>query len=201
MTSWHAAGSYYEACNCEAVCPCRSVGGRPGSRATYERCEFALSWRVVDGMFGEVPLDGLAAVLAAWYSEEESGSPWRVVLYVDERGDQQQQDALADIFLGRAGGTSASNYGGAIQTVHRIRPAVIDLDHRPDQWRIAVGSHVLVTGGERVPLVETIACGIPGQDRPGAEILTTLLRVDDEPLRWEVRDRTGFATDFAFVSD
>ena len=27
---WRVRGSYFEGCNCEAICPCRSVGGRPG---------------------------------------------------------------------------------------------------------------------------------------------------------------------------
>ena len=198
MRTWHAAGSYFEACNCEAICPCRSVGGRPGSRASYDRCEFALSWQVLDGQFADVPLAGLAVVLAGWYAEDEPDSPWRIVLYVDKRGEREQQDALADIFLGRAGGTPALNYGGAIGTVHRVRPAAIELDHRPRHWRIADESRVLVTGAETVSSDETIGCGIPGQDHPGEEIRTKLLRVDDEPLSWEVRDRTGFATDFAY---
>jgi len=30
---WRVQASYFEACNCEAICPCRSVGGRPGQRA------------------------------------------------------------------------------------------------------------------------------------------------------------------------
>lgn len=31
---WEVAGSYFEACNCEAICPCRKVGrpARSGHR-------------------------------------------------------------------------------------------------------------------------------------------------------------------------
>jgi hypothetical protein len=31
--------SYFEACNCEAVCPCRRLDERLGGRATYETCD------------------------------------------------------------------------------------------------------------------------------------------------------------------
>ncbi|MGO8958205.1 MAG: DUF1326 domain-containing protein [Streptosporangiaceae bacterium] len=43
------AGSYFETCNCEAVCPCRRVGERAGGRSTYGICQFALSWLISRG--------------------------------------------------------------------------------------------------------------------------------------------------------
>ena len=32
---WSIAGSYLEACNCEAICPCRRIGGVSGGRSTF----------------------------------------------------------------------------------------------------------------------------------------------------------------------
>ena len=46
---WRVVGSYFEACNCEAICPCRSVGGRPGGPSTYGECFGTLSWHIHDG--------------------------------------------------------------------------------------------------------------------------------------------------------
>ena len=56
------AGSYLEACNCEAICPCRRIGGVAGGRSTFGVCTGALSWMVQDGRAGDVDLSGLAAV-------------------------------------------------------------------------------------------------------------------------------------------
>jgi len=42
----HISGTYLEACNCEAICPCHSVGGRPGGPSSYGQCFGALSWHV-----------------------------------------------------------------------------------------------------------------------------------------------------------
>ena len=39
---WEVAGSYFEACNCDAVCPCRRVDGRVGGRSTHGVCQLAL---------------------------------------------------------------------------------------------------------------------------------------------------------------
>ena len=35
---WRIAGSYFESCNCEAICPCRKIDGVPGGRSTYDEC-------------------------------------------------------------------------------------------------------------------------------------------------------------------
>jgi hypothetical protein len=55
--------------------------------------------------------------------------PWEVVPYVDQGASDGQQAALADIFLGRAGGTVANLYGPAIGEVYAVRPARITLEH------------------------------------------------------------------------
>ena len=49
---WQVAGSYLEACNCEAICPCRRIGGTGGGRSTYGECLGALSWMVSRGWRG-----------------------------------------------------------------------------------------------------------------------------------------------------
>lgn len=63
--AWTVSGSYFEACNCEAVCPCRSQGGRDGGRSTstYGSCDFVLSWVIRDGRAEGVVLDGLSVVM------------------------------------------------------------------------------------------------------------------------------------------
>ena len=195
---WEVAGSYFEACNCDAICPCRIVGDKPGSRSTYGICQFALSWLVHSGHLDDVELDGLAVVLAGWYDEEEPSSPWSVNLYVDDRSTDEQHHALADIFLGRIAGGTMQNYGRAIGTTHHIRRAHIQLSHEPRRWRIKAGTYVSVSASRPVESEEPLACGIPGLDRPGQEVVSDELRVTDSPLEWDVRERCGFATDFHY---
>jgi hypothetical protein len=33
--SWSVRGSYYESCNCEAVCPCRRLNGKAGGNMPF----------------------------------------------------------------------------------------------------------------------------------------------------------------------
>jgi hypothetical protein len=80
LLPWAIAGTYLEACNCEAICPCRRVGGRPGGRSTNGICTGALSWRVSDGHAGDLDLSGLGVVLVLRYDDDEPGSPWSFFL-------------------------------------------------------------------------------------------------------------------------
>jgi hypothetical protein len=110
MARWRVAGPYVEACSCEAICPCRHVGGRDNTRATYQLCQFAIAWTVREGHFSSADLSGLDVVMAGYWDEDEAGTPWRVILYVDSKAGEAESSALADIFLGRAGGPPAKNY-------------------------------------------------------------------------------------------
>lgn len=197
---WAVAGSYFEACSCDAICPCRSVGGRPGGRSTTGTCEFALSWHVEQGHGGRFDLAGLDLVLAGFYRDDDPGSPWEIVAYVDERADADQARWMSDIFTGRVGGHPGATFGAQIATVHSVRSARIELEHQPGWWAMGVEGHVRVTASQVVACDETVACGIPGLDRPGQELIADVLAVDDVPLAWEVEGRCAFATDFEYGS-
>ena len=101
---YRIAGAYFESCNCDAICPCRTVGGVVGGSSTHGVCFGILSWHVCNGHANDIPVDGLNAALVYSYSDDEEGSPWGFNLHVDERGDDAQRAALADILVGNVGG-------------------------------------------------------------------------------------------------
>src|SRR5205823_11746816 len=110
VPDWELAGTYLESCNCDAICPCRRIGGRAGGRSTHGICFGALSWWIESGRCGEVDLSDLAVVLASRYSDDEPGSPWSYFLYLDERADAAQHEALSEIFTGARGGTALEQF-------------------------------------------------------------------------------------------
>ena len=200
---WRVRGSYFEACNCEAICPCRSVGGRPGGPSSFGECFGALSWYVHQGHAGSTDLSSLRAVLSIRYLDRvRPSTPWEVVLYVDQDASEQQRAALAGIFLGRAGGTVARQYGPAIGEVHAVRPARITLEHTAARKRIDVVGYLTVEAEGDASEPGDVRCGIPGFDHPGTELHGDLLRSTDPALRWEVRGRrnAAFTTDFDYRS-
>ncbi len=153
---------------------------------------------------GGTDLSALQAVLSIRYLDAvQPSTPWEVVLYVDQAASDEQQDALADIFLGRAGGTVARLYGPAIGDVYAIRPARITLEHAAPRKRIGVGGYLTVEAEGDASEPGDVRCGIPGFDHPGTELHGQALRSTDPALRWEVRGRrnAAFSTDFDYVSD
>jgi hypothetical protein len=196
-------GTYFEGCNCDAICPCRSVGGLPGGPSTYGVCFGSLSWHVLEGHADGRDLADLRAVLSIRYRDDVTPStPWEVVLYVDEAADQAQQDALSAILLGRAGGSVADLYGPAIGDVHAVRRARIMLEHVEARKRIDVVGYLTVEAEEEASAPGEVRCGIPGFDHPGTELFGTELGSRDPALRWEIRGRrhAAFTTDFDYAS-
>lgn len=200
---WRVRGSYFEGCNCEAICPCRSVGGRPGGPSTFGECFGALSWHIQEGHADDIDLSDLRTVLSLrYYDRVQPSTPWEVVLYVDDRADGDQLDALADIFLGRAGGTVSQLYGPAIGDVHAVRRARITLEHVAARKRIDVLGYLTVEAEGEASESGDVQCGIPGFDHPGTELHGDVLWSTDPALRWEVRGRrnASFTTDFDYTS-
>lgn len=204
---WRVQGSYFEVCNCDAPCPCRRKGGRPGTGSQFPTCDFVLSWLIRDGHFGANDLCDLRVALAGRWDNEEAATPgrpahaWHVILYVDERADENQRSALADIFLGRAGGATFQNYARAIGQVHAVKPARIEVDHTRGREWLRIGDSVRAAIARAFPVDEPITCGIPGHDKPGQEMMAYLMHVDDDPLRWTFTGRCGFSTEFDYQSE
>lgn len=207
-TNWRVVGTYYEVCNCEAICPCRRQGDKPGGRSSYDTCDFVLSWFICSGKTDELDLSNLGVALAGRWDNAEPSKPgfpefrppWRVTLYVDDRGSADQQRALADIFLGRAGGTTLRNYAIAIGEVYAVRRANIELDHTPNRERIRIASFVMAETKESLTTSRRISCGIAGHDNPGRELIAGPVRVTDMPHDFAWEGRCGFATRFDYRS-
>ncbi len=202
MSDWQLAGTYLEACNCDAICPCRRIGGRAGGRSTHGICLGALSWWIESGHAGDVDLSELAVVLASRYSDDEDRSPWTYVLYVDERADPAQQAALAEIYTGGRGGTALEQFPWAFKpaTLLGVRPAAIEVDHTPGRGWFRAAGEVSVRIREPVPDQETVTCVIPGHHRTGREVLTDLLEVDAGPLEFELSGTCGYESTFSYSS-
>jgi hypothetical protein len=104
-TSWRIKGDYFENCNCDVVCPCLFSTKAPmTSTPTEGACEVPFAFHIDEGAFGDTSLDGLNAVVILRTPGPMGEGNASVALYVDERGDDAQREALTAIFSGAAGG-------------------------------------------------------------------------------------------------
>jgi hypothetical protein len=199
--AWRIRGDYFESCNCEAICPCRRVDGVAGGRSTYGECLGVLTWLIADGAAGDVRLDGLKLALATRYHDDEPGSPWSFVVYVDARADEEQRGVLEAIYTGRLGGDALRHFPWAWKESRllAVRQVEIDVSHEPRRQWLRIRDHVSVhirgaRGGG-----ETVTCVIPGHDQSGEELVADELRVDDEALGFEYHGNCGYAAPFDYA--
>ena len=142
---WAISGTYLEACNCEAICPCRTVGGRKGGRSTYGTCLGALSWRIEEGDAGDVALSGLNVVLALRYEDDEPGSPGTSsststigpTSLSETRSRRSSSDGWGDSCEQFPWAFKASNLLG-------VRAAPIEIEHTPGRGWFRAGGEVSV---------------------------------------------------------
>jgi hypothetical protein len=200
-SEWNVKGTYFEVCNCDAICPCRRQGSMKGGNSSYGICEFLLSWRIDEGSYDGTSLANLNVGLAGRYEDSDPDRVWHVVLYVDERGNAKQQKYLENIFLGRVGGTAYRNYACQITEVYSVRPARIELDHTKNNEHIKIGSSISAKTQAPVNSTVGVSCGIPGHDQPGQEVIAEHFQVKDSPFNFQFEGRCGFATKFSYKSD
>ena len=132
MANWSVQGTYVEACNCEAVCPCIFF-----SPPTEGSCTVMIGWHIDQGSFEDTSLDGLNAALLAQSPGHMKDGGWKVALYVDEGADEAQNQALMGIFSGQAGGHIA-NLGPLIGEVMGARPAAISINASNGDFSLSV---------------------------------------------------------------
>jgi hypothetical protein len=199
-TAWQIRGSYFESCNCDPICPCRRIDGVAGGRSTHGICAGVLSWLIQEGDADGTGLAGLKVALALRYDDDEPGSPWTWILYLDEQATETQRRALEAIFTGRLGGDAQTHFPWAWKPSRlvAVRPVAIELDHtRRRQW-LRIRNQVTVRIRERFPDEAAVTCVIPGHDRDGEELVADELAVDDGPLSFEFRGKCGYATTFDY---
>ncbi len=102
-TKWSIRGEYMESCNCDYLCPC--VYTNPQGPVTYDHCTAVLVFRIDDGNFGGVRLDGLKFAFVLRSGKVMADGNWIFAVVVDDAADASQRTALAQLAGGDAGGT------------------------------------------------------------------------------------------------
>jgi hypothetical protein len=160
-----------------------------------------LSWLIEDGQVEATELSGLAVALANRYSDDESGSPWTWILYLDQRASAEQRSALEEIYTGRLGGDALTHFPWAWKPSElvAVRPAEIEVDHAKRRQWLRIRDRVTVQIRDRYEGSEAVTCVIPGHDRNGEELVADELTVSDGPLEYSLRGVCGYGATFDYA--
>jgi hypothetical protein len=99
--SWRIAGSYFETCSCDVVCPCTaslSLG------ATNDYCRVVLVFDVKEGDVEGVDVSGLTVAAVAETPKVMTDGNWRLGVFIDADASDQQAEKLGGVFSGALGG-------------------------------------------------------------------------------------------------
>src|SRR5215469_649629 len=197
--SWKIAGSYFEACNCNIACPCVFTGP-----PTDGECTALIAWHIDQGNFEEIRLDGLNAVFAAHSPGHMMEVKWKVALYVDERANQGQRDALTQIFSGQAGGHLAG-LAPLIGEVLGVKSAQIEYRSEGKRRSLCLGSvaQMEIEGLTGQDGGDVTISGHPFTPVPGFPAVVAKskqMRFSDYGLKCEVSNKNGFFSPFAYQS-
>ncbi len=132
---WNIAGEYFESCNCDLICACLVQADTP-----RDRCDAALAFHIDNGTYGQTNLDGLSAVLVVSFpgpGKMRNGN-WTAAVYVDEKGSKEQQEALGNIFSGKAGGTPGALFTGLVSKFLGVKATPISFQINGNDRKLSI---------------------------------------------------------------
>ena len=103
--AWRLAGTYFETCSCEVVCPCTAS---LALGADYDRCKVTLVFNLRDGEVEGTDVSGLTVAAVADTPKVMSEGNWRLGVFIDASASDQQAEALGAVFSGALGGPMAA---------------------------------------------------------------------------------------------
>jgi hypothetical protein len=151
-----------------------------------------------DGAAGGVDLSGLPVAISFHYSDDEPGSPWTWILYLDQRASSEQRVALEAIFTGHLGGDAAAHFPWIEDEVVEVHVAEISVDHSPRRQLFRVRDQVTVRIRDRYPGDETVTCVIPGHEQAGEELVADELAVKTGAFDFSYNGVCGYAAGFDY---
>jgi len=183
IPSWRMKGDWFDLCSCNVPCPCGFA-----QPPTNNRCEGVMAYHVREGSYGAVRVDGLnvIAIVAfegnAWAQE----NPVSLGIFMDERANEAQREALQKIFSGEAGGWMGV-FAELVGDVWGLEFVPIELEVAEDlaHWRVEIPGKVkgfaeALSGPTTPPGARVQLHNAPGSEVGPGQVMTWGKSVDAE---------------------
>ena len=201
-TSWRMRGDVMEACNCDVTCPC-NFGGAP----TELPCEAIVGFRIQEGNYGATRLDDLNVVLYAQIPGPKIfDGNWTMGVYLDQRANEEQMQALGTILTGEAGGWF-DPFSALIGTMLEPKQVAINFDAAGGVGHITVpglldvaSEHIANPMPEEPPL-DTTATGLAVpfyNDGPASVRRSSVFSLTDPGLSFQHPGRSSLIGRFDY---
>ena len=194
---WNLKGSYFETCNCEVGCPCVFL-----APPTTGDCTVLVAWHVDEGRLGTLNLGGLNVAMAAHSPGHMAKVKWEAALYLDAKASDAQRNALVQIFGGQAGGHPAA-LGSFIGKVLGVKAVSFNYSANGKKRSLSIPGIAEAEiealqgqGGSDVTISNHPLAVAPGESAVVSR--SKRLSYHDHGMKWEVSEKNGFYSPFAY---
>jgi hypothetical protein len=130
-------GTLLEACNCDVLCPCW-IGEDPDNGT----CSSVVAYHFDSGRIRGIDVSGLTIAGVVFIPGNVLAGNWQQVLFVDDRANDEQLQAIVDAFSGKLGGPLAD--------LAQLVGEVLEVVRAPIAHEIVEGRGTLTIGGDKV---------------------------------------------------
>lgn len=183
VPDWWMKGDWFDACSCNIPCPCGFA-----QPPTDDHCQGLMAWHVREGEYGDTKLDGLNVIAVVDFEGNAwSGDvPVSLGMFIDERADERQREALQKVFSGEAGGWMGV-FAELVGDVRGLEFVPIEMEVADDlgRWQVEIPGKVKATAqaltgpttpeGARVQLHNA-----PGSETGPGQVMTWGEALDSE---------------------
>ena len=213
---WRLEGDYFDGCNCKSICPCIFA-----LDPTEGHCKGVAAWHIEKGHFtsetnngnnsnknnnNSINLANLNVILAVHAPGHMfTGPKWKISLYLDEKANNGQKDALTKIFTGQAGGEFFAEILPLIGEILGIKSVPIEFNIEGKKRRKIKIPYIVemeiegLTGSD--PNVESKVINPAFSNTPGYDpIIARSVRhtYKDHGLEWDNSGRNAFYSRFTY---
>ncbi len=197
---YRLVGRFLEACDCFAICPCW-IDEQPDE----EQCTGVYVWDINDGEADGRDVSGLRVASVSFHEGKRRGSRQKVAVFIDDRADDHDYDALVAVFTGRRGGPLAE-LSDMMGELLFTRSAAIDVVFEDDERAtVNIAGAVRIASdpkfgpsGRVTTLVDSAMAEMFGS--PGLVAISSEFRVDlGKGLEIEVSGRSATTGWFSYT--
>jgi hypothetical protein len=196
---WKLEGDYFEGCNCDSICPCIFL-----QDPDEGYCNLTVAWHIEKGHYDSIPLDGLNTV-AVFVAPGNmfTGPKMKVAFYVDKNANQEQIDALSNIFSGQSGGffAVAAKFIGEMVGI-KSAPITFGIEGKrrwlriPEYLTLEIEAMKGNDPNKDSLIVNPPFSTVPGHDHVIAR--ATKYSYNDHGSQWDTTGKNGFYSRFKY---
>ena len=190
-------GSLLEVCSCDVLCPCW-IGEDPDGG----KCDSVVAYALDKGTIRGVDVSGLTLVSAVHIPGNVLEGNWQQLVYIDDKADDEQADAMLDAFSGKLGGPLAD--------LAQLVGEVVAVERAPIEHEIVDGAGTLKVGdkiecamhpytgpdGSTTTLNNSIFSTVPGSPAYVGKADSQKVNIPEHGYEWSLEGRNAIQSDW-----